>query len=360
MDDLTLARWRLRSMGLAGRPWASAADVVAGLLAVQGENPTQSLWAIGCRTTAPRLADVTRALDEGHVVRTHVLRPTWHHVRADDVRWLAELTGPRVWRTMRPLLRAEDLDDATVARSDAVLAGALADGTHRTRDELAEHLAEAGLPHEGQALGALLAHTELTALVCGGRPRDGAHTYALIDERAPAARRLDRDEALVELAARYVAGHGPVTDRDLAYWASLTLGDVRAGLAEADLATFEHDGRTWWYAEPAADAPLEAVGGHLLQALDEYHNGVQDTRHLLDLAGVVPPGRRPNVGMALLDGQVVGGMWRRDGDHAVAFEVDAYRALRPAELDELAAAASRYGDFLGATATLTTRPPGSA
>jgi hypothetical protein len=185
-------------------------------------------------------------------------------------------------------------------------------------------------------------------LICSGPMRDREQTYALLDERAPSARRRDREGALAELALRYVTGHGPVTDRDLAYWATLTLTDVRAGLAAvADrLERFDHDGRTYWYAPPAPeDAPPEPRG-HLLLTLDEYHNGYQDSRRSLDVDGVVPPGRGANVGMALVDGQMIGDLRRTVGSRRVTFEVGAFRDLEDDELDALREAGERCGRFL--------------
>ena len=131
-------------------------------------------------------------------------------------------------------------------------------------------------------------------------------------DRIPSPRRLDRDEALAELALRYFTGHGPATERDLAYWATLTLGDVRAGLAQATdrLDSFEHDGRTFWHAPADPPATGGSPAGHLLQILDETYRGYQDSRWVLDAAGIVPRTREATAGMALVDAQLVAAMKR--------------------------------------------------
>jgi hypothetical protein len=182
----------------------------------------------------------------------------------------------------------------------------------------------------------------------------------LLEERAPTATRFDRDEAVTELVRRYFAGHGPATERDLSYWASMTLTDIRAGLAAAgdQLDHVEHNGRTFWFAgpPPTTDPTLEPRG-HLLQILDEYHNGYQDSRGVLDIAGIVPSGRAANVGMALVDGQMVGGMRRTLRTSDVTFHINLFRDLDPDELAALEAAAARYGDFLGRDATLAAVAP---
>lgn len=358
MDDRAIARWRMHTLGLSGRPFPSPAAVVEGLLAVQAENHAQASWAVAARTPGITEAELARGFDDGEILRTHVLRPTWHYVRPDDIRWLVDVTAPRVRRTFVQLQRVLDLDDADLERSAEMIAGALSGGVQLTRDAVGERLRDGGLRAEGQRLGVMMANAELSGLVCSGAMRGGDHTYALLEERAPAARRMDRDEALAELVLRYFTGHGPATERDLAYWATLTLTDIRAGLAEVGdrLDRFDHDGRTYWHGRPPPDDGPLSPRGHLLQTLDEYHNGYQDSRYVLDVDGVVPRGRAATTGMALVDGQMVGGMRRTVRAGGVHFEVSLFRDIDGDEADALHAAADRYGAFLGLDATLEVAP----
>ena len=356
--DRDIARWRLRTQALVA-PYAASADAVVGsLLAVQAENPAQSAWAVACRTAAPDAADLADLLDDGRVVRTHVLRPTWHYVRGEDVGWLLELTARRVRRTTGLQLRTSGFEEAAQATLGALVHETLADSPDLTRDELATALGSAGHELGGQVLMVLLADLELQQRVVSGRPRDGLHTYALFDDRVPSPRRMDRDEALAELVRRYLTGHGPATIADIAYWATLTLGDVRGGLEAVQdaLASFEHDGRTYWHAadqEPPAPARAHPPA-HLLQILDEIYRGYQDSRMVLDSDGVVPRGRETSAGMALVDGQMVATMKRTLGPRRVSFTLTPYdgRALSAADRTALAEAAARYGSFLGLEAEL--------
>lgn len=363
MTPRRIAVWRLHSQHLAGWRPPDPAATVRSLLAVQAENPAQSAWAVATRTAPSesgdplRESDIGRALDAGEFLRTHVLRPTWHYVHADDIRWLVELTAPAVRRLFQQQQRTVGLDDATAHRAVDVVVEALTEG-HLTRPELGERLAARHLPAAGQALMLVVGLAEQEALVCSGVQRgqgpSAKQTYALLDERAPNARRLGRDEALAELALRYLTSHGPATERDLAYWATLSLTDVRAGIAAASsqLDSFEYEGRTLWFA--AADPALERSSprAHLLQLLDEYYRGYQDSRAMLDAAGLLTPGREPAVGMLVVDGQVLGRMRRSVQPRQVRFDIE---PLRPLTDDELAAteqAAARYGAFLGRTPRL--------
>jgi DNA glycosylase AlkZ-like len=194
----------------------------------------------------------------------------------------------------------------------------------------------------------LLAHAELHGLICSGRLVDGEHTYALLAERVRAPRRLGRAEALAELALRYFTGHGPATERDLAYWATLTLTDVRAGLEQVrdQLDSFEHDGRTFWHAPADAPSGLQQPAGHLLQILDETYRGYQDSRWVLDAEGHVPRTREAAAGMALVDAQIVAAMRRTVANDHVEFDLRPYRALVRPEVEALEQAARRYGDYL--------------
>lgn len=355
--DHDIARWRLRTQHLVSPRAASARQVVGSLLAVQAEAAGPAAWAVATRTQKPDPAELAELLDAGSVLRTHLLRPTWHFVLAEDLGWLLELTAPRVLRVIDQQLRTvHGFDQRAIGQAVATVNQALADRGHLTRAELVDELRAGEVPNGGQLVMMLLAHAELHGQICSGEVVDGKHTYALMSERVPNSRRLDRDEALAELALRYFTGHGPATERDLSYWATLTLTDVRAGLRAVrdQLGSFQHDGRTFWHAP--ADPPRSGQpAGHLLQILDETYRGYQDSRWVLDAAGNVPRTRETAIGMALVDAQLLAGMRRIVGNDHVEFELRPYRTLSTAEFEALEQAARPYGEFLHREVRLTLR-----
>ena len=356
--DHAIARWRLRTQRLVRPSAASAAAAVRSLLAVQAENPGQAAWAVACRTAEPSPADLAGALDDGRIIRTHVLRPTWHYVAAEDLGWLVDLTGPRVRRVTGQQLRdTHGQDDRAVERLTSLVMTAL-DAADLTRGRLADALAAQGARTDGSLLMILLAHLELAGLVCSGRPVAGVHTYAPTRRRVPASRRLERDEALAELAVRYFTGHGPATERDLAYWATLAVTDVRRGLRQVSerLACFEQGGRTFWHAPGEPPTGPQEPAGHLLQILDEMYRGYQDSRWVLDPSGEVPRGREAATGMALVDARLVAAMRRTVTGSAVRFALHPHHLLTAAERGALEQAATRYGDYLGLPAEVTVVP----
>lgn len=227
--------------GLADRPFASGAEVVAHLGAVQSQLHDLALWGIARRCRPGRSFDELSAeFDTGAFVRTHVLRPTWHHVQPDDLGWLLALTGPRVERVMQNANGRIGLTPQRLADGEAVITAALADGPC-TRDALRAALVAAGHdPGEGAEGTQRLAHqlmaAELHGVMCSGPRRGKQQTYAAWGERvhnpAPVP---DRDECLARLARTYARGHGPFRDVDLAWWATLTLTDARRAIDLAGL-----------------------------------------------------------------------------------------------------------------------------
>jgi hypothetical protein len=355
VGDLDIARWRLRSQHLIFPFAVSAREAVGSLLAVQAENSSQAAWAVASRTQHPDRADLATLLDDGAVIRTHVLRPTWHFVLAEDIGWLLELTGPRLRRVTGQQLRtAHGLDEGSIDQAVSAVVRALASRGQLSRAQLADELRERGIPGGGQLLMILLAHAELDALICSGGIVDGEHTYALMGERVPTPRRLQRTEALAELALRYFTGHGPATERDLAYWASLTLTDVRAGLQQVRdrLGSFQHDGRTFWHCPGDVPGGPQVPVGHLLQILDETYRGYQDSRWVLDAAGDVPRARETATGMALVDAQLLAAVRRTITNDHVRFDLRPYRAMTSPEIEALDQAATRYGTYLRLKARL--------
>ena len=359
--DEAIARWRLRNQHLITPHAGSAADVVDTLLAVQAENPSQSAWAVAARTATPDPDDLAGLIASGEVVRTHVLRPTWHYVSRADIDWLLALTSPRIHPTIDVQLRGLDLTDRDIDRLTTAILDCLIATPDRTRDEVAEAVRdrEPGLADRitGRMVMLLMAHLELDRLVSSGRPREGEHTYAAYRDRVGTRvdpEDFDREGALGRLALRYFTGHGPATVKDLAYWATLTITDVRRGLESVvdQLESFEHDGRTFWHApgEPP-DRPGEPAG-HLLQLLDEMYRGYQDSRWVLDARGVVPREREAAIGIALVDGQLVAGMKRVLDASSVRFDLTPHRSLSASERAALEDAAARYGRFLGRPASV--------
>jgi hypothetical protein len=222
---------RLTAQLLAGPPGRDPAAVAQRLLAVQAQDPRGARLAIRARTEGLAAADVDRALTrERSVVVTWLNRGTLHLVCSEDYAWLHALTTPPLFTASARRLAQEGVDPAGADRGVAVVERSLAAEGPLTREQLAERIAAAGVRTEGQALIHLLMLASLRGLAVRGPMIDGRHAYALVADWLGESEPVDRGRALSELARRYLTGHGPADDRDLARWAGLALRDARAGL----------------------------------------------------------------------------------------------------------------------------------
>ena len=304
---------RLRNQWLARDAPADPAAVVARLCAVQAQDFISAKWAIGLRGAGLDDAAVAAAFDRGDLLRTHVLRPTWHFVTPADIRWMLALTAPRVHQASKFYYAQHGLDAKTLARAHAVLAAELAGRRFRTRAELAAALAARGIDARGPRLGLLTIHAEQEQVMCSGPVRGKQLTYALFDERAPRARaRTPRDPG-AELAARYFSSHGPATLRDYVWWSGLTVAQARKGLAHAALEPRDIGGLTYWATSWDAAPRMAAPAAFLLPNFDEYVIAYKD-RGLVQPRGEASGGIRPGVDTfahpLIVDG-LLAGFWRR-------------------------------------------------
>lgn len=318
------------------------------MAAMQAQEFGYARWSVAQRAKGIDHAAMDRALAEGSVLRTHLLRPTWHFVSSADIRWLLELTAPRVHAHNAHRYRQLDLDRAVFARSRRILIRSLRDGRHLTRQELVPRLEEGGIKASGPRLAHLLMHAELEGVIGSGADRGKQRTYALLEERAPRAASLDPDEALAELTRRYFTTRGPATLKDFAWWAGLTVAKGRRGLEMlgSELESEVVEDRTFW---STGSAPRSRPGSptvDLLQGYDEYIISYSESRDVLFPPGA--PRRDPVFPHAiLLDGRLIG-HWR----HAlkrdqVVVETHLHGTIGRVEAKALEAAVERYGRFVG-------------
>jgi len=226
---------RLRAQLLAGPPARDVVAVVAGLLAVQAQDPRGARLAIRARSSHTSAADVDRALtEERTLVVTWLNRFTLHLVRADDYPWLRAVTTPPLARANARRLSQEGVDEDAAERGVRAIRRTLERDGPSTRDALARRVASAGVRTQGQAMVHLLALASLRGLIVRGPIVGGRHAYVLTADWLGAAGKIDRDRAMGELARRYLAGHGPASDRDLAKWSGLPLGMCRAAFASIE------------------------------------------------------------------------------------------------------------------------------
>ncbi len=326
--------------------------------AVQAQEYPYSKWALALRMRRTADAVVEQAFASGAILRTHLMRATWHFVTPADIRWILALTGPRVRAALAGYDRKLGIDGAVIKRATRAIARALSGGAQLTRAELKVVLTGAGVRvDDTQRLSHVIMHAELTGQICSGARRGKQFTYALLDDRVPPAPAREREEALAELARRYFESHGPAQIQDFVWWSGLRAGDARAGLAMSRqfLADEIVDGRQYWFSASIGPVRAPRRAAFLLGPYDEYLIAYKDRSAAIE-AGTwkAAAGRDPYAAPVVLDGQVVGG-WRRTGDDPVSITLDMVRRLDRSDTRLIEEAAERYGRYFGVEVRFGTR-----
>lgn len=356
-----VAARRLAAQRIARREHRDPAALVSWMGALQAQDPAAARWAVGIRLAGAPVTEaaVQRALDEGSIIRTHVMRWTWQLVAPADLHWILPLVGPEMIRRAARRFRELDLDEATVRRSRAVLERALRDGGHRTRDELGAALEEAGIPIADGRLSHLLGRAELEGVICSGAARGKLATFALLEARAPrSGTAWPRDRALAELARRYFRSRGPATLADFVWWSGLRPAEARVALdsVRAELAAETLEGRDAWRdPQQPAGTPAALADAHLVPPFDELLIAYKDRGAVLDPqhATYMNAGGGMLPGAVVLGARVVG-TWRRTlVRDQVAVQVRPFARMPARDRDRIERAAGRYARFLDRAATVT-------
>jgi hypothetical protein len=343
----------MRSSLLWSEPLTRPEDVVSWFGAAQAQDYEPAKWAMALRTTGADNVELDRLVDEGLILRTHVLRPTWHFVSPSDVRWLQALTGPRVHVLNGHYYRLHGLDGELRARCEDLIGRWLADDGDLTRSEIGERLGIEGIEAQGNRLAYVMMSAELNGIVCNGKRRGATHTYALVSARAEPAPELSEDEALRELTIRYFQSHGPATVGDFRWWSSLTVAQILHGLELAkDLLHNETVGDyELWSVDPTDVERPSRPTVHLLQAYDEYTVAFADTKSAVDAAGIAASPQvidgRAFYNPLIVDGQLAGWWRRRLSRRDIELDMRPIRPLSETERRLLEEAAGDYGRFHG-------------
>jgi len=357
MSRLNVARQRLYNQHIAGATFEKPGDVVRWLGAVQAQDYLGSLWAIGLRTHHATGRDIEQALADRTIIRTWPMRGTLHIVSAADVRWMLELLTPRVVAgSARRLQQQFDLDKVVLARSRKVLVRALQGSRQLSRDAMYQALEAAHISAAGGRGLHIVGRLAQEGVICFGAREGRQQTFVLLDEWAPNAPSMARDEAVAELTRRYFTSHGPATVKDFAWWSGLAAADALAGIdmVKPHLAQEVMDGQTFWFSSSMSAVQGPSRKAYLLPAYDEYTVAYTDRSAVLDpsYAKRADSGHGISATM-ILNGQVVGTWKRTLKKGSVVITPNPFTRLKQAEQRAFAVAACQYGAFLGLPAELS-------
>jgi hypothetical protein len=336
---------RLHNQKLSSTGFKRAPDVVRWFGAVQAQDYHAAKWALALRMNKATNATVQDAFDRGEILRTHLLRPTWHFVTPEDIRWLLKLTAPRIDLRCAAVYRTYELDPPLLKRSNRAIINALKNGKQLTRAELRAVLKHQGINADDTIrFTYIMLRAELDGIVCSGPRRGNQFTYALLEERVPPHSQLTGDEAIAELTRRYFASHGPATLADFVWWSGLSTNDARRGIAllDRDIETIQIGPTVYWGLD-GAPKPSRGPGAHLLPAYDEYNVAYKDRQLVFDRDSVSQITNAGALGpTVIVDGRIIGTWKATPNQNSIMINLTTSRALRKQERLAVAKAAERF------------------
>jgi hypothetical protein len=351
MTGLNITNQRLLNQHLASSVYTNPADIVHYMGAIQAQDYAGAKWAVAQRLQGATDAIIERSFANGDIIRTHVMRPTWHFVSPKDVRWMLELTAPRVQGIASFRHRQLKLDQDIFSRCEKALAKALTGGKQLSRDEVAGVLQQAGIATDEQRFVHIMMQMELIGLVCSGGREGKQFTYTLLDDRVPPAKALDRQDALVMLAERYFTAHGPATLQDFVWWSGLSVADSKAGLemVKHKLTNEISEGNNYWFAEQAFAPKSKSPIAFLLPNYDEYIVSYKDRSAAIALTDINKADPRGTIfnHTIVINGRIIGTWKRNFRKDTVILEIAPFAPLSKVNHAAILTAAKRYAKFLG-------------
>jgi len=348
LDDIS--NIRIQNHQIASGKFKNVQELVQWMGAMQAQDFSMVNWALGVRLPNATEQTIAEAYRRGEIIRTHLLRPTWHLVSSTDIYWILGLTAPHVKRLLRSRHRDLELSESTVNRSKSIIEKSLVGGKHLTREEILLQLRNDGISTEGQRASHLMLICELDGIVCSGMPNGKNQTYTLLEEWVPKTSSFNREAALAELAKRYFTSHGPATIQDFIWWSGLPVKDAKSALemVKSDFISEKIEEHIYWFSEFVPVSKIGNEAAYLLPAYDEYIISYRDRSASLLSAdhkkAISENGFfRPIV---VVDGKVCGTWKRRQMKDKVLISPEYLRLITPKEKEQIEEASKLYGRFL--------------
>ncbi len=341
---------RLASQQLTVTKIKSAQDMVAWFGAIQGQEYALTKWSLGLRLSHFTDPEIEKELTDGRILRTHLLRPTWHFVSSADIHWILKLTAPRVKAVNDYMYRNLKLDKAVFNKCSNILEKILEGGNQLTRIEINNEFRKNRIEATGHRLSYIMMNSELDGMICSGGRRGNQFTYALLEERANTADRFDKDEALAELAKRYFISRGPSTIRDFATWSGLTVADCKKG-AESVTSFLRREiinGDEYYLSNDVSAKNNRSDDIYLLPVYDEFIMGYRNREAIFEYKNSLKYTAAIQFNsMVVNDGQVIG-TWRRTPEKSsIKIEFDFFEKLNNSQENGVNTAVRRIEKYSG-------------
>jgi Winged helix DNA-binding domain len=350
MTKAEIIRYRLFNQQIAETKFTTPKQILEWMVAMQAQEYAMAKWAIGLRLPGSTDEMVEKAFTKGELLRTHLMRPTWHFVTPEDIRWLLKLTAPRVDALNAFTYRQQELDSKIFRRSNDIISQTLEGGKHLLRTELQKALKQKKIVAEGVRLSALMMKAELDGIICSGPRRGNQFTYALLDERVTAVKAISRKESLALFAKRYFTSRGPATLKDFATWSGLSISEAKEGVASLPSAFVKEkiNGQDYFFI-PASFATTKIQSSFLMPDYDEYGMSYKDRSVILNPAVDLSrfKGENPIFNRMIIINGKIDGTWKRSiKNNKVVIETVPFGRLPKFKQRILNKAIKAYGVFV--------------
>lgn len=357
MNPHDISTLRSVNQQITGSKYQTANEIARWMGAMQAQDYSMSKWAFGIRLPKSTERSIDREIDSGKIIRTHLLRPTWHFVSSDDIFWILELTAPQIKSAVKYRDKQLGLTESIFRKCNTIIERALMDGNHSTREELITEMVKSDVEVDNNRASHILLQAEMEGVICSGRQKRGKPTYAILGEWVPRDKRITRDEALKELARRYFTSRGPATLRDFTWWSGLSIRDSRLALefSKSDLISEVIEKQTYWFADSIDKPGPDLNKVYLIPAYDEFIISYRDRAASLSLTdnkkaisnnGIFYPA-------ILFKGQVIGTWKRSKKDKITGISTSIFKTGNYDLSKILPASLARYSRFIDSAVELS-------
>jgi hypothetical protein len=350
MTPTDISILRIQNQQVEGSEFKNPEELVGWMGAMQSQDFAMAKWAVGVRIPGSTEESVEKAYNQGKILRTHLMRPTWHLVSADDMYWILELTAPQIKRILKTNDKRFEFNETVYSTCNKLLEKVLSNEQCMTREELVREFDNIHIRTDENRLSHIMMGAELDGVVCSGPLRGNKLTYTLLADRVPKKNTLSREEALATLATRYFKSHGPATVRDFVWWSGLNITDARRALemVRSGFISETIDSETYWMAPCSATKGIDRQQVRLLPAYDEILIGYANrsaalatihNKKTISDNGIFRP-------IIVENGQVKG-LWKRNTvKDRIFIEATLFQPISEETKSAFEAESKRFGDFL--------------
>ena len=346
MKNKDIIRLRLANQQIAAHVFTQPNELVGWMGCIQAQDYAGAKWAIGSRRKKITDASIEQHFNEGNILRTHVLRPTWHFVSPKDIHWMLHLTAPKIKSFCKGYNKQLDIDSGILKRSKNIIVRALEKNKRMTREALELLLNKEKINTGNGRIGAILMDAELDAMICNAGRNGKQFIYTLLDEAPKKEKSFTREEAIATLANRYFTSRGPATMLDFAWWIGLNITESRKGI-EINKKQLEYaniNGNTYWFSAEQPSSKLKDNAAFLLSAFDEYTVAYKDRTDMLDPKFFTATGfgLKPVI---ICNGRINGTWSRTEKKDAIQIEARLFENSPKSSLKKITTAVKKYGKF---------------